>query len=450
MGQTSIYEKLQQKRRALSVSELTAQIKILLEGRLIDVLVEGEISNFRRHSSGHWYFTLKDEAAKIRCACYRMQNRLIRFTPNDGLTVRARGRLSVYEGQGEYQLAVDYLEPSGIGALQLAFEQLKAKLEAEGLFDSKRKRGLPMLPRCIGVVTSPTGAAVRDILRTLKRRNEGISLLIAPVRVQGDGAAAEIVEAIGLLNALAEIDVIIVGRGGGSIEDLWSFNEERVARAIFNSRVPVISAVGHETDFTIADFVADMRASTPSAAAELVAIARHEICGRVNALTERMTTSMRYRLLELGRTLSRLRSSRAIDLMPVAIRNMSRRIDDSVHAMESSVRKSVRQQRAGLGALSLRLRDADVRAAMARQNNALGLLNARLLTAMQSKSTQRREQLGLAAGKLQSMSPLAVLARGYAIAFDRRGSIIKHPLDVLRGDLVRVRVAEGEMDCTKN
>jgi exodeoxyribonuclease VII large subunit len=379
-----------------------------------------------------------------------MQNRLIRFTPDDGLTVRARGRLTVYEGQGEYQLAVDYLEPSGIGALQLAFEQLKAKLDAEGLFDPKRKRGLPLLPRCIGVVTSPTGAAVRDILRTIKRRNESISLLIAPVRVQGEGAATEIVEAIGLLNTLAEIDVIIVGRGGGSIEDLWAFNEERVARAIFNSRVPVISAVGHETDFTIADFVADMRASTPSAAAELVAIARHEICGRVDALRERMATSIRYRLLELGRRLSRLRSSRAIDLMPVAVRNMSRKIDDSVHAMESSVRRSIRQQRSGLGGLTLRLRDADVRASMARHNNALGRLNARLSAAMQTVSTQSRERLGLAAGKLQSMSPLAVLARGYAIAFDRRGSIIKHPLDVLRGDLVRVRVAEGELDCTKN
>jgi exodeoxyribonuclease VII large subunit len=450
MGQPSIYEKLQQKRRALSVSELTAQIKILLEGRLIDVLVEGEVSNFRRHSSGHWYFTLKDEAAMIKCACYRTQNRLIRFTPTDGLTVRARGRLSVYETRGEYQLAVDFLEPSGIGALQLAFEQLKAKLEAEGLFDSGRKRGLPLLPRCIGVVTSPTGAAVRDILRTIKRRNDGISLLIAPVRVQGDGAAGDIVEAIALLNSLTEVDVIIVGRGGGSIEDLWCFNEEKVARAIFNSRVPVISAVGHETDFTIADFVADMRASTPSGAAELVAVARQDMCARVSGMSERMAASMRYRLLELSRKLSRLRSSRAIDLMPVVVRNMSRRIDDSVYAMESAVRKSLRKRRDGLGALSLRLRDADVRAAMARHNNALSLLNARLAGAIQAASAQGRERLSLAAGKLQSMSPLAVLGRGYAIAFDRKGRIIKHPLDVVRGDLVRVRVADGEMDCTKN
>jgi exodeoxyribonuclease VII large subunit len=303
-------EQLMQERRALTVSELTARVKILVEGAFAEVWVEGEVSNFRRHSSGHWYFTLKDEGAMLRCASFRMQNRLIRFTPEDGLTIRAHGRLSLYEARGEYQLIAEYMEPVGVGALQLAFEQLKRRLAAEGLFDIERKRPLPALPRRIGVVTSPTGAAVRDILRILKRRNEAVSILIAPVRVQGDGAATEIAEAIELLNERDDVDVIIVGRGGGSVEDLWCFNEECVARAIFYSRVPVISAVGHETDFTIADFVADLRASTPSAAAEMVASARDELSAKVAGLTEDMGSALRYRLLELRNRVAEAESSR--------------------------------------------------------------------------------------------------------------------------------------------
>src|ERR1051325_5088234 len=275
--QLSFLEQLLKERRALSVSELTAEIKILVENRFVDVWVEGEISNFKRHSSGHWYFSLKDEGATLRCASFRMQNRLIRFTPEDGLSVRARGRLSLYEARGEYQLLVESLEPVGVGALQLAFEQLKRRLDADGLFDIGRKRELPILPRTIGVVTSPTGAALRDIIRVLTRRNEAVNILIAPARVQGEGAAEEIAAAIENLNRQPEVEVIIVGGGGGSIEDLWAFNEERVARAIHASRVPVISAVGHETDFTIADFVADLRASTPSAAAELAGREREAV-----------------------------------------------------------------------------------------------------------------------------------------------------------------------------
>src|ERR1041385_5267795 len=242
----------------MTVSELTLRLRKIVEREFHDVYVEGEISNFHRHSSGHWYFSLKDDGASIRCASFRMQNRMIRFIPEDGLHVIARGRLSIYDARGEYQLVVENLEPVGAGALQLALEQLKKRLASDGLFEVTRKRPLPILPRCIGVVTSPTGAAIRDILRVLKRRNEAVSVLIAPVKVQGDGAASDIARGVRVLSARPEIDAIIVGRGGGSTEDLSSFNNEAVARAIYQSRVPVISAVGHETDFTIADLVADI------------------------------------------------------------------------------------------------------------------------------------------------------------------------------------------------
>src|SRR5467141_4338761 len=262
-------------RQPMSVSELTGMIRGELERRFASVWVEGEISNFRAHGSGHWYFTLKDEFAQLRSACYRSSNQRIRFRPEDGLQVRARGRLSVYEPKGEYQLIVETLEPVGAGALQLAFEQTKARLQAEGLFAAELKRAIPFFPRRVGVVTSPTGAAIRDIINVIARRTRTVHVLFSPARVQGDGAGRDIVRAIKLINDYHErarregrnkdfVDVLIVGRGGGSTEDLWAFNEEEVARAILGSAIPVISAVGHETDFTIADFAADLRAATPS------------------------------------------------------------------------------------------------------------------------------------------------------------------------------------------
>ena len=450
MSQMSFLEKLLQEPRAMSVSELTARIKILVEGHFMDVMVEGEVSNFRRHTSGHWYFTLKDGGAMLRCASFRMQNRLIRFTPEDGLSVRAHGRLSLYEARGEYQLLVEFLEPVGVGALQLGFEQLKRRLAAEGLFDIERKRPLPMLPRCVGVVTSPTGAAVRDILRVLGRRNEAVNVLIAPARVQGDGAAAEIARAIELLNEREEVDVIIVGRGGGSIEDLWCFNEEAVARAIFNSRVPVISAVGHETDFTIADFVADLRASTPSAAAEIVTAARDEISARLVGLKETMATAMRYRLLEQRSRVQELRSSRAFDDVHHEISRVAQRFDEAVYAMEAALRQRVKRQRARLHGMALRLRDTDIRRETMERRRALDLLTQRLQSGERVALDGRRERFAIAAGKLHSLSPLAVLGRGYAIAFDEQGRIIKRASDVEPGARLRVRVADGEMDCTKD
>ncbi len=448
MSQMSFLEKLMQEPRAMSVSELTARIKILVEGHFMDVMVEGEVSNFRRHTSGHWYFTLKDEGAMLRCASFRMQNRLIRFTPEDGLSVRAHGRLSLYEARGEYQLLVEFLEPVGIGALQLAFEQLKNRLAAEGLFDIERKRALPALPRYVGVVTSPTGAAVRDILRIIKRRNEAINILIAPARVQGDGAAEEIADAIRLLNSREEVEVIIVGRGGGSIEDLWCFNEEPVARAIFNSRAPVVSAVGHETDFTIADFVADLRASTPSAAAEIVARARDDLSEQIARLESDMTDSLRYRLLEMRGQLLELQSSRSFNEVANRIHILNQRVDGAAYSIEASIKESIKRGRAGHEKIALRLRAADIRRALVAERGALSLLRARLASSAQAKIDKEGEKFSIAAGKLDSLSPLAVLGRGYAVAFDSRGRIIKRAKDVNTGEPIRLRVGEGEIDCT--
>jgi exodeoxyribonuclease VII large subunit len=450
MSQLNFLEQLMQQRRAVSVSELTSRLRMFVEREFVDVYVEGEISNFRRHTSGHWYFSLKDEAASLRAASFRMQNRMIRFIPEDGLHVVARGRLSIYDARGEYQLVVEYMEPVGAGALQLALEQLKKRLAADGLFAIERKRSLPILPRCIGVVTSPTGAAVRDILRVLKRRNEAVSVLIAPVRVQGDGASSDIARAVRLLNSRKEVDAIIVGRGGGSTEDLSCFNDEAVARAIYNSRVPVISAVGHETDFTIADLVADLRASTPSAAAEMVATARDEMCARIAGLSGDLRKAFRYRLLTLRRRLSDLESSRAFPQVQSRIRGFSQRLDDAGYGMQLALRAALKTHRAGHAALALRLSELDLRRAMVERRSRLSELGARLHSSARVVLDSGGERVSLAAGKLGSLSPLGVLARGYAIAFDSEGRVIKRAEDVSSGERVRVRVSEGEMDCTKN
>jgi exodeoxyribonuclease VII large subunit len=450
MSQLSFLDQLNTPRKALSVSELTSQIKDLVEGNFFDLWVEGEISNYRRHTSGHWYFSLKDEFASIRCACFRMQNRLIRFKPEDGLNIRARGRLSVYEVRGDYQMVIEWMEPVGAGAMQLAFEQLKARLAAEGLFETGRKRPLPLLPRSVGVVTSPTGAAVRDILRIIRRRNEKLSVLIAPARVQGDGAAQEVARAIAMLNTRGDVDVIIVGRGGGSTEDLWAFNEECVARAIHKSRAPVISAVGHEADFTIADFVADFRASTPSAAAELVTKARDEIEARITGLTDRAAAAVRLRLLENRRHVTELTSRRAFREVSARARTATQSLDDAAYRMEIGVARAIKTRLAGLEYVTARLRHLDPRRVMAERRGNLDLLTSRLESSLRAASGRARERFAVKAGKLQSLSPLAVLGRGYAIAFDHEGRVIIRAEQVASGERVTVRVAEGELDCTRN
>src|SRR5436190_1657926 len=325
-------------RQPVSVSELTQQIRGTLEKSFGSIWVEGEVSNFRAHSSGHWYFTLKDEFAQLRAACYRSSNQRIRFRVEDGMLVRARGRLSVYEPKGEYQLIADSLEPVGAGALQLAFEQTKARLQNEGLFAAELKRAIPVFPRRVGVVTSANGAALRDVLNVISRRTRTVHILFAATRVQGEGAAHEIARAIRLLNDHHQrslrhgnfehaIDVMIVGRGGGSIEDLWAFNEEVVARAIRNSGIPVISAVGHETDFTIADFVADLRAPTPSAAAEIVAAHEEELCSRLSTLAGTLARSMQYRIAGARNQVQELALSTAFDAVTA-------RLHDAVTSIE--------------------------------------------------------------------------------------------------------------------
>jgi exodeoxyribonuclease VII large subunit len=315
-------------RRVYTVSELTAGIKGALEGAFPAVWVEGEISNLRVPSSGHAYFTLKDEGAQISAVLFRSRGRRVRFEPEDGMRVLAFGALDVYAARGQYQLVVELMEPQGLGALQLAFEQLKRKLEAEGLFDDGRKRKLPVYPRVIGIVTSPTGAAIRDMLNIIGRRFGDLRILIAPVRVQGDGAAAEIVQALVNLQEMAELDVIVVGRGGGSIEDLWAFNEEAVARAIVACRVPVISAVGHETDFTIADFVADLRAPTPSGAAELVVREKLAVVARLADLYDRLTQAITADVTAHRERLEFLTRRRVLTDPTRPLRDLYRRLDD--------------------------------------------------------------------------------------------------------------------------
>ncbi|PYP86735.1 MAG: exodeoxyribonuclease VII large subunit [Blastocatellia bacterium AA13] len=449
MSQLSFLDQLTRQRRALSVSELTSQLKDLIEGNYFNVWVEGEVSNFRRHSSGHWYFTLKDELAQLRCACFKTQNRLVRFSPEDGMAARVRGRLSVYEARGEYQMVVETIEPTGAGALQLAFEQLKAKLAAEGFFDLSRKRPLPLFPRRVGLVTSPTGAAIRDILRTLRRRSHTTSVLIAPARVQGEGAAHEIAGAIATLNSIASVDVIIIGRGGGSIEDLWCFNEEVVARAVFLSRTPVIAAIGHETDFTIADFTADLRASTPSAAAEIVSATRNDLIERIRTLDDRIRSAVSYDVADWRNRLFALHTNRAFEGIRSKIGNLAQRVDEAAYKNDSSLRNLIRCLRSEHHEAALKLERADIRRTLALRRSRLEGKTARLLAERSSVTSKKRERFQRAAGKLDSLSPLAVLGRGYAIAFDRDGCVIKRAADIDSGEQVRVRVDEGEIDCVK-
>ena len=386
-----------------TVSDLTTEIRALLEDSFSGVWVEGEVSNFHHHSSGHLYFTLKDQERQIRVVMFRAQNRQLRFRPQDGLAVLVYGEVGVYERRGEYQLVVEYMEPKGLGALQLAFEQLKAKLQAEGLFDEARKRPIPMLPRRIGVITSPVGAAIRDILHVLRRRFAGVDVLIYPVTVQGDQAPPEIVDALRELNRRGGLDVLILGRGGGSIEDLWAFNEEMVARAIADSKIPVISAVGHEVDYTIADFVADLRAPTPSAAAELVIARKDELAQRLDDLQLRMTGVVRSRLHALGVRMAAL--DRHLRLLnPI---------------------ERIRLQRRHLTELWKDLTGwADRR---------LAVLNG---------------ELKAAAGKLDSLSPLAILSRGYSICMRVPGhEIVKESAELVVGDEVQVRLHRGRLHC---
>lgn len=448
-------------KRPVSVSELTNSVRIALEGRFPSVWVEGEISNFKAHSSGHWYFTLKDEDAQLRAKCFRSANVRIRFRPQDGLHVRARGRLSVYAPRGEYELVVESLDPVGAGALRIAFEQLRDRLKAEGLFAQELKRPLPVFPRRVGVITSPTGAALRDILNVISRRTRTVHVLFAPTRVQGEGAGSDIARAIRFINqhhqrALAQgraddgIDVLIVGRGGGSTEDLWAFNQEEVARAIRGSAIPVISAVGHETDFTIADFAADLRAATPSAAAELVAAHEDELCTRLDHLGRNLQRLMRYKIVNARTRVQENAMSQVFDEVRGKLQGARRETDRANHALQTLVKLAFQKAQRRSDAVRNRLAPAQLRErlsqARARFDSAYTGCNAATL----ARVDEARQRLGLAAAALDALSPLAVLERGYAIAQDRNGRLVRDAQEVTVGDPLQVRLARGRLKCLIN
>jgi exodeoxyribonuclease VII large subunit len=410
-------------RKVWRVGELSAQVRDLLERSFRDLWVQGEVSNFRVSPYGHNYFTLKDESAQLRCFVNRKDARFLRLRPEDGLAVTVRGGLSVYEQRGDYQLLVNYLEPVGVGALQLAFEQLKARLAAEGLFAAERKKPLPMLPRRIGLITSPRGAAVADMIRILRRRYENLHLRIYPVRVQGEGAAEEIVEAIRDLNRHRAADVLLLARGGGSLEDLWAFNEENLARAIAASKIPVITGIGHETDFTIADFVADLRAPTPSAAAELVVKSKEEMTERIRTLEAKLAQQLRYQVLHARQRLTQLLAARGWRRLEGVLREQAQRADELATRLRQALSDAVREAGQGWALAAARLASFDLRGLAERE----------------------RLRLQALAGQLHQLSPMGVLDRGYSIVFDARGKVVKSTAAVRLGDPIRVQLAKGRL-----
>lgn len=435
--------------RIWTVSELTRQIRSLLEGEFPEVLVDGEISNLRVPTSGHLYFTLKDEQCQLRAVMFRSQTRGLKFEAADGMRVTARGRVTVYEPRGEYQLVVEILEPQGRGALQVAFEQLKEKLFKEGLFDEGRKKPISLYPRTVGIITSPTGAAIRDILRILERRFANLHIQIFPVRVQGDGAAQEIAQAIAEMNALGEADVLIVGRGGGSLEDLWAFNEEITARAIFSSRIPVISAVGHEIDFTIADLVADVRAPTPSVAAELVVGRKDKLIESLQSHQQRILRAMTGRLnLGQQRFLSaiRTRSFREPEMAIIAPR--SQRLDDLRHRLERRGEAAMALRRERQKQLAHTLLLLNPRRTLQRRREMNSNLSQRLRERFLYRLAGHRQKLEALAGKLESLSPLAILSRGYSICrLLPSGEIIREAAGLRTGETLEVTLHRGEVVC---
>jgi len=413
-------------RRVFSVSQLTERIRALLEERFFEIWVEGEISNCFVAKTGHVYFTLKDEGAQIKAVMFRSDVRYLKFKIKDGLSVVARGRLTVYDPKGEYQVVCQHLEPEGLGARQLAFDQLKERLAKEGLFDTRRKRALPALPRKVGVVTSLDGAAVRDIIKVLRRRYPNIHIVIRPTRVQGEGAAMDIARAMAAIGKVKGVDVVIVGRGGGSIEDLWAFNEEVVARAIGGCPVPTISAVGHETDVTIADFVADVRAPTPSAAAEMVVARKDDFCAHIDRLGQRLHSRFQMRIAMRGR-----------------------RADDLSHQLLRALRARVARRERAYQALRLKLETFDVSRRFAALRTRLVRADGRLRASADRRLHAADAQLRGAAARLDSLSPLAVLARGYAVCWNaERTAIVRDSSTVARGERVHVTLERGELDCT--
>jgi exodeoxyribonuclease VII large subunit len=435
-------------RRVLTVAELSGRIRSLLEERFFEIWVEGELSNCKVANTGHMYFTLKDTHAQIRGVMFRSALRLLRFKPQDGLRVVARGRITVYDPRGEYQILCEHLEPEGLGALQLAFDQLKQRLTAEGLFDRTRKRPLPALPRKIGIVTSLEGAAVRDIIKVLRRRYANAHLVIRPTRVQGEGAALDIMRGLSAIAKVPGVDVVIVGRGGGSIEDLWAFNEEVVARAIAGCPVPTVSAVGHETDVTIADFVADLRAPTPSAAAEMVVSRKDDFCAGIDRLSQRLTTAMSRRVHRLESRLRGLQARPGYAGFTGRLAMRGRQAVELAHELRRTMRARVAAHERAYQALRRTLETFDLPRRLGIVRTRLVASDGKLLAAVGRRRHMYDARLRGAAARLESLSPLAVLGRGYAVCWNEdRTRVIRDAAAVSPGDVVKVTLDRGELDC---
>jgi exodeoxyribonuclease VII large subunit len=435
-------------RRVHTVSELTGRIRTLLEEELFEIWVEGEISNCRVWNTGHLYFTLKDGGAQIKGVMFRSALRLLKFTPKDGLRVVARGRVSVYDPKGEYQIVCEHLEPGGLGALQLAYDQLKERLSREGLFDARRKRTLPALPRKIGVVTSLDGAAVRDIIKVLRRRYANAHVVIRPVRVQGEGAALDIARGLAAIVKVKGVDVVIVGRGGGSMEDLWAFNEEVAVRAIAGCPLPIISAVGHETDVTLADFVADLRAPTPSAAAEMVVARKDEFVSRIDRLEGRLNATMHSRRHRLESRLRALDARAGLGGARGRLAMRARHVGELSHELRQAIRARIATRERKYQSLRLALETFDLRRRLAGLRTRLVAGDGHLAAVRDRRRHALDARLGAAIARLESLSPLAVLARGYAVCWNGdRTQIVRDASTLSAGDQVTVTVQHGELAC---
>ena len=435
-------------RRVYSVSELNSAIRAALERDFPDVWISGEISGVKLATSGHYYFTLKEREAQVRAVAFRSAHRYWKFKPQDGLAVLARGRIDVFEARGEYQLIVELLEPLGHGALQLAFEQLKKKLAEEGLFAPARKRPLPRYPRRIGIVTSPRGAVISDMVQILARRFPGLHIRVFPALVQGEGAVEEVCRGLDYFSRNPWAELVIVARGGGSLEDLWTFNEEAVARAIARSAVPVVSAVGHETDMTIADFVADLRAPTPSAAAEMIVCTRQELLDRIAGREQKLVHAVRYHLAAIARRWQQQAIDRPLGLLHRALGRQAQRIDELEFRLRDLLRTRLERHARTQRSLAARLRYFDLRPRFAADRRRLDQAQAAAAQSMRSKLARRRSALERLTAKLSQLSPLLILDRGYAIVTNQSGAILKSSAAAPPASAIRVRLAQGRLDAT--
>jgi exodeoxyribonuclease VII large subunit len=430
----------------LTVSRLTALLRGVLEENFEQVWVQGEVSNLSVPASGHMYFTLKDAGAQLRCAMFKSSAKNLKFRMTDGMAMITRGRISLYDQRGEYQLICEYMEPAGVGALQMAFIQMKEKLAKEGLFDSAHKKAMPRFPRRVGIITSATGAAIHDILNVLKRRFASLEVLIYPVRVQGDGSAIEIARAIDEMNRMAEVDVLITGRGGGSLEDLWAFNEEVVARAIYRSKIPVISAVGHETDWSICDFTADLRAPTPSAAAEMVITSADELRGQIEALSHRMRLVMKNRLVLLDSRLEFLK--KLLQDPRTMLGHLAQRMDDLTGRLDMALFNNVRHRRERFSHLCGALIYLNPTNRIENLRQQTGLISAQMERSLMQRLEALKQEFGDNAARLEVLSPLKTLARGYAIATRiDNGMVITDANELFAGERLLLTLRSGKARC---